>query len=158
MHSCYSECERSSIPLVMMILPFTHKLLKMIFFYLQQRQKRVNNSSWIKVLLQDQYHGSTLSAPGGPWCLTFAPRRLENLSFFYTNHMMGTLDFTKQFQSTGLPFIFRTAERWMLYSMWLHCHVAVPFTVQSALTDNPLSPNGDQLQFSPNNIHTLSGD
>ena len=158
MHSCYSECERSSIPLVMMILPFTHKLLKMIFFYLQQWQKRVNNSSWIKVLLQDQYHGCTLSAPGGPWCLTFAPRRLENLSFFYTNHMMGTLDFTLQFQSTGLPF-FSVQQSVECYTP-CGCIVMLqlPFTVQSDLTDNPLSPKGDQLQFSPSNIHILSGD
>ena len=30
----------------------------------------------------------------GPWRLTFALGRLENLIFSHTNHMLGTLDFT----------------------------------------------------------------
>ena len=50
--------------------------------------------------------GCALVAPGGSWCLTFAPEKLENLSFFiffYRNHMQGTLDFTRQ--SSGLPLV-----------------------------------------------------
>ena len=38
--------------------------------------------------------GCSLAEPGGPWRLTFAPRRLENHSFFQRNHMLGILDFT----------------------------------------------------------------
>ena len=38
--------------------------------------------------------GCALAEPGGPWRLTFALGRLENLRFFHTNHMLGTLDFT----------------------------------------------------------------
>ena len=45
---------------------------------------------------------------GGPWRLTFAPGRLENLRFFiqiicWTNHML-------QVQSTVLPSIFLRAQ------------------------------------------------
>ena len=71
---------------------------------------------------------------------------------------MGTLDFTLQFQSTGL-LLFSVQQSVECYTP-CGCIVMLqlPFTVQSALTDNPLSLNGDQLQFSPNNIHTLSGD
>lgn len=36
-------------------MSFTHKLLKIICFDLQQWKKRLTNSSWIKVLLPDQY-------------------------------------------------------------------------------------------------------
>ena len=38
--------------------------------------------------------GCPLAKPGGPWCQTFALGQLENLRFFRTNHMLGTLDFT----------------------------------------------------------------
>ena len=46
--------------------------------------------------------------PGGPWRLTFAPGRLENLRFFiqiicWANHML-------QVQSTVLPSIFLRAQ------------------------------------------------
>ena len=47
---------------------------------------------------------------GGPWRLTFAPGRLENLRFFiqiicWANHML-------QVQSTVLPSIFLRAQPW----------------------------------------------
>ena len=38
--------------------------------------------------------GCALAEPSGPWHLTFALGRLENLVFFHTNYMLGTLDFT----------------------------------------------------------------
>ena len=38
-----------------------------------------------------------------------------------------------------------------------HSLIIVPY-VTSGLSVNPLSPNSDQGQFSPNNIHTLSRD
>ena len=38
--------------------------------------------------------GCTQAVPGGLWRLTFALGQLENLTFFITNHMLGTLDFT----------------------------------------------------------------
>ena len=37
--------------------------------------------------------GCAVAAPGGPWCPTFALGRVENLSFFHTNHMLGTYGF-----------------------------------------------------------------
>ena len=49
-----------------------------------------------------------LAEPDGPWPLTFGIGRLENLSFFHTNHVLGTLDL--QFQTTGLPPIFLRAQ------------------------------------------------
>ena len=42
----------------------------------------------------NQLQGCALAEPSGPWRLTFALGRLENLIFFHTNHMLGTLDFT----------------------------------------------------------------
>lgn len=40
-------------------------------------------------------HYGPLTEPSGPWLLTFSPRQLENLSFFFQRkHMLGTLDFT----------------------------------------------------------------
>ena len=38
--------------------------------------------------------GCTLAEPGGLWHLTFALKRLENLSFFHTNYILDALDFT----------------------------------------------------------------
>ena len=35
-----------------------------------------------------------LAEPGGPWSLTVVIGRLENLIFFHTNQLLGTLDFT----------------------------------------------------------------
>ena len=47
--------------------------------------------------------GCALVAPGDPWCLTFAPEKLENHRvFFYRNHVQGTLDFIRSEQRTPL--------------------------------------------------------
>lgn len=47
--------------------------------------------------------GCALVAPGDPWCLTFAPEKLENHRvFFYRNHVQGTLDFIRSEQWTPL--------------------------------------------------------
>ena len=58
------------------------------------------------------WQGCALVEPerGGPWRLTFAPGRLENLRFFiqiicWANHML-------QVQSTVLPSIFLRAQPW----------------------------------------------
>ena len=40
------------------------------------------------------FQGFALTGHGGPWCPTFALGQLANLSFFYTNHMLGSLEFT----------------------------------------------------------------
>ena len=45
--------------------------------------------AYILSTLADASQGSALAVLGGPWHLTFAPRRL-----FCRNHMQGTLDFT----------------------------------------------------------------
>ena len=45
------------------------------------------------------------------------------------------------------------------FSFWLMCLVLCPeHSCLTKLEINPLSPNGDQHQFSPNNIHRLSRD
>ena len=51
--------------------------------------------------------GCALVVPCGPWCLTFTPDKLENLScfFFQRNHMQGTLHFTRSEQWTPLVII-----------------------------------------------------
>ena len=58
------------------------------------------------------WQGCALVEPerGGPWRLTFAPGRLENLRFFiqiicWANHML-------QVQSTVLPSIFLRPQPW----------------------------------------------
>ena len=43
------------------------------------------------------------SSRGGPWCLTFAPGQLKNLTFFHRNHMLGKLDFTCKFRAQSFP-------------------------------------------------------
>ena len=57
---------------------------------------------------EENVQGCALAEPSGAWRLTFALGRLENLIFFHTNHMLGTLDFTVS--STGLPSIFLRAQ------------------------------------------------
>ena len=49
--------------------------------------------------------GCALAEPAGPWRLTFALRRLENLIFLYS-HMLGTLDFTVHLEHSCAPFNF----------------------------------------------------
>ena len=67
----------------------------------------------------------------------------------------------------GSPFIF--AAKKDKSSLTLVCYTAVFSVVTQRLRDdtkngcvadyiNPLSPNSDQGQFSPNNVHTLSTD
>ena len=52
------------------------------------------------------YQGRALGEPDGPWRLTFALGRLENLSFFFfhTNPMLSTLDFTGSEHSAPFNF------------------------------------------------------
>ena len=52
--------------------------------------------------------GCALAEPGGPWCLTFALGRLENLRFFI--QIICWAPWILQFQSTGLPSIFLRAQ------------------------------------------------
>ena len=54
------------------------------------------------MMIMMMIQGCALVAPGGPCCLTFAPEKLENLSFFCRNHMQGTLDFTRSEHWTPL--------------------------------------------------------
>ena len=52
------------------------------------------------------YQGRALGEPDGPWRLTFALGRLENLSFFFfhKNPMLSTLDFTGSEHSAPFNF------------------------------------------------------
>ena len=52
--------------------------------------------------------GCALAEPGGPWRLTFALGRLENLRFFI--QIICWAPQILQFQSTGLPSIFLRAQ------------------------------------------------
>ena len=52
--------------------------------------------------------GCALAEPGGPWRLTFALGRLENLRFFI--QIIWWAPWILQFQSTGLPSIFLRAQ------------------------------------------------
>ena len=52
--------------------------------------------------------GCALAEPGGPWRLTFALGRLENLRFFI--QIICWAPWILQFQSTGLPSIFLRAQ------------------------------------------------
>ena len=49
------------------------------------------------------FQGCALAEPGGPWRLTFALGRLENLRFFI--QIICWAPWILQFQSTGLPSI-----------------------------------------------------
>ena len=65
---------------------------------------------WIKYYY---YQGCALAEPGGPWCLTFVPGRLENLSFFI--EIICWAPWISLVQSTGLPSIFLRAQPWLLF-------------------------------------------
>ena len=54
--------------------------------------------------------GYALVEPGGPWRLTFAPGRLENLRFFI--QIICRAPWILQVQSTGVPSIFLSAQPW----------------------------------------------
>ena len=57
----------------------------------------------VNVMIASQ--GCAVGEPGGPWRLTFALGRLENLSFFFhTNPMLNTLDFTGSEHSAPFNF------------------------------------------------------
>ena len=71
------------------------------------------------------HHGSPLAEPGGPSCLTFVLRRLENLIFFI--EIICWVPCVLQVQSTGLASIFLVAQPCptkipsiKLYSITLH--------------------------------------
>ena len=53
-------------------------------------------------------HGCALAKPGGPWRLTFALGRLENLRFFIK--ITCWAPWILQVQSTGVPSIFLRAQ------------------------------------------------
>ena len=54
--------------------------------------------------------GCALAEPSGPWRLTFALGRLENLTFFI--QIICWAPWISQFQSSGLPSIFLRAQPW----------------------------------------------
>ena len=57
--------------------------------------------------------GCALAEPGGPWCLTFALRRLENnLRFFIQIICWAPL--ILQFHGTRLPSIFLRVQPWLI--------------------------------------------
>ena len=57
--------------------------------------------------------GCALAEPGGPWRLTIALGRLENLRFFI--QITCWAPWILQFQSTGLPSIFLREQPWISY-------------------------------------------
>ena len=59
--------------------------------------------------------GCALVEPGGPWRLTFAPWRLENLRFFI--QIICWAPWILQVQSTGLPSIFLRTQPCIRYSL-----------------------------------------
>ena len=61
------------------------------------------------------YQGCALVEPGGPWRLTFALGRLENLRFFIK--IICWAPWILQVQSTGLPLIFVKAQPCIRYSL-----------------------------------------
>ena len=71
--------------------------------------KKIKNKLWYfgyKVPPYDQ--GCALAEPGGPWRLTFALGRLENLRFFI--QIICWAPWILQVKSTGLPSIFLRAQ------------------------------------------------
>ena len=156
MHSCYSECERSSILLVMMILPFTHKLLKMIFFIFNGDRKDLIIAVELSIVTRS-ISGPYSSSAWWPLVPNFCSRATRKSSFFSYKLYDGHPRF---YSFRALVSCLLSLEQSLEYYTPCGCIVMLqlPFTVQSALADNPLSPNGDQHQFSPNNIHTLSRD
>ena len=60
------------------------------------------------------FQGCALAEPGGPWRLTFALGRLENLRFFI--QIICWAPQILQFQSTGLPLIFLRAHKKKMYA------------------------------------------
>ena len=52
---------------------------------------------------------SSTVAPSGPWHLTFASVRLENLSFFHRNHFDRHPELDR-FRAQGLPSVFLRAQ------------------------------------------------
>ena len=59
--------------------------------------------------------GCALAEPGGPWRLTFALGRLENLRFFI--QIICWAPWILQFQRTGLPSIFLRAQPWCCFEL-----------------------------------------
>ena len=64
------------------------------------------------------YQGCALAEAGGPWHLTFALGRLENLRFFI--QIICWAPWILQFQSTGLPSIFLRAQPCLSHN-YKHC-------------------------------------
>ena len=49
--------------------------------------------------------GCALVAPGDPWCLPFAPEKLENLSCFFSKEIICRAPYISHVQSSGLPWL-----------------------------------------------------
>ena len=102
-----------------------------------------NQVDYMDVLPQQKvespHQGCALAKPSGPWCRTFVPRWLQNLSFFMEIIMLGTLDFKGSehwapfsfSQSTALPhflLVHWTTPTWRVKGQcfWkenCHCYV-----------------------------------
>ena len=60
------------------------------------------------------WKGCALAEPGGPWCPPYhLIRGPENLSFFHTDHMLGTIDFTgsETWVGSKLKFLLTTQSK-----------------------------------------------
>ena len=71
---------------------------------------KTQNNSWHASYRTQRMPGCALAEPGGPWHLTFALGRLENLRFFI--QIICWVPWMLQVQSTGLPSIFLRAQPW----------------------------------------------
>ena len=66
--------------------------------FITQRKSNVIAACNVKSLTSNNlyrgWQGCALTEPGGPWCPPFPLRGPENVSFFHTNHILSTIDFT----------------------------------------------------------------